>query len=344
MSSPTDRSYESGDPSPYAPRWVRNAPPQPRAPVRSPLVPQGSETDDQYTLHRDDAVGTDRAPPFSEGAEEESFAVGDFRVPRSLDPGIVPDPWAERGVRLRRYRLLGMLGRLALAGSAAAIVALLVVGKLSVPGSTGATEQADTSPAFGTHVSAPPNKPQEPPIVAQETSEPPPQQIALADPATPVTAPRPSVPVPPAAMAPAAVAPAAMPPPVAVAPAAPILTTPAPEPAAATPPAPAAGPAASAPASELAPEELAALLQRGQHLAASGDIAAARLTLRPAAEARNAQAALALGATYDPVVLHSLGIFGVTPDVAMARGWYEKAREYGSAEAPRRLDMLAKTQ
>ena len=51
----------------------------------------------------------------------------------------------------------------------------------------------------------------------------------------------------------------------------------------------------------------------------------------------------ALGATYDPVVFRSLGIFGVTPDVAMARSWYEKARAYGSAEAPRRLELLAKS-
>ena len=80
-------------------------------------------------------------------AEGAKVVIGDLRVPRSLDPGIVPDPWVERGVRLRRYRLLGMLGRLALAGSAAAIVALLAVGKLSVPATTGATEQADTSPS-----------------------------------------------------------------------------------------------------------------------------------------------------------------------------------------------------
>jgi len=325
MSSPTDRSYEPGDPSPYAPRWVRSAPPPRRAPVRSPLVPDG-ETDDEHMLRRDDAVGAEHAPPLAEGAEEESFVIGDFRVPRSLDPGIVPDPWAERGVRLRRYRVLGMLGRLALAGSAAAIVALLVVGKLSVPETTGATEQADTSPAFGTRFSAPPSKPQEPPIVAQEASDPPPQQVALADPAAPVIASRPSVAVAPAPPVP--------PPPAAAA---------SPAPAAAAPPAPPAEPAASAPASELSLEELAALLKRGQQLAASGDIAAARLTLRPAAEGRNAQAALALGATYDPVVLRSLGIFGVTPDVAMARSWYEKAREYGSAEAPRRLEVLAKS-
>jgi hypothetical protein len=318
MSSPTDQNYEPGDPSPYAPRWVRNAPPPRREPVRSPLVPDGGETDDAHMLRHEDAVGVDHEPPRAEGADEEGFTVGDFRVPRSLDPGIVPDPWAERGVRLRRYRVLGMLGRLALAGSAAAIVALLVVDKLSVPGSSGATEPADTAPAFATRYSAPPSKPQEPPIVAQEASDPP-QQVALADPATSVAAPRPSV----AAAPPAPVPPA---------------------PVAATPPAPAAEPAASAPAAELSPEELAALLKRGQQLAASGDIAAARLTLRAAAEARNAQAALALGATYDPVVLHSLGIFGVTPDKAMARGWYQKANEYGSAEAPRRLEMLAKSQ
>ncbi len=330
MSSPTDRNYEPGDPSPYAPRWVRSAPPQRSAPVRSPLVPDGAQADDEHTLLRDEV--SKHAPPAA--ADEDGFAVGDFRVPRSLDPGIVPDPWTERGLRLRRYRVFGMLGRLALAGSAAAIVALLAVGKLSLPGTNGATEQADTSPSFGTRFSTPASKPQEPPIVAQEASDPPQQQVALADPATPVTAPRPSIAVAPPAPAP-------VPPPPAPAAAAPPVQAAAAPPA---PAAPAAEPVASAPTPELSAEDLAALLKRGQQLAASGDIAAARLTLLPAAEARNAQAALALGATYDPVVLRSLRILGVTPDVAMARSWYENAKEYGSAEAPRRLEMLAKRQ
>jgi hypothetical protein len=329
MSSPTDRGYQPDDPSPYAPRWVRNAPPPRRTPVPPPLAHDGEETNEGYALHHDDAIGSE-APPLAASApvDEDGFVVEDFRVPRSLDPGIVPDPWAERGARLRRYRVLGMLGRLALAGSAAAIVAVLAVGKLSVPGSSGATEQADTSPAFGTRFSAPTTKSEPPPIVAQEPSDPPQQVAALADPGTSVAAPRQSVAVAPAAPVPPA--PAALPPPPA---------------AAAVPaPAPTAEPAASTPAPELSPEDLAALLKRGQQLAASGDIAAARLTLRPAAEAHNAHAALALGATYDPVVLRSLGIFGVTPDVAMARGWYEKAKAYGSAEAPRRLELLARSQ
>jgi len=313
MSSPTDRGHEPGDPSPYAPRWVRNAPQQRRAPVQPPLVPDGDA--DETNVHHEDAIGSGQAPPLAAAAplgHDEGFVVGDFRVPRSLDPGIAADPWAERGVRLRRYRLLGMLGRLALAGSAAAIVALLAVGRFSLPGSTSATEHAETQPSLATRFSASDSKPQQPPIVAEEASEPP-QQVALADPSTPVTAPRPAVPVAP----PVAVAPPASP--------------------------AAVAPTASAPTPELSPDDLAVLLKRGQQLAASGDMAAARLTLRPAAEAHNAQAALALGATYDPVVLRSLGIFGVTPDVAMARSWYEKARAYGSAEAPRRLELLAKS-
>jgi TPR repeat protein len=87
-------------------------------------------------------------------------------------------------------------------------------------------------------------------------------------------------------------------------------------------------------------EEVAALLQRARKLAEAGDVAAARLVLRRAAEAHSAQAALALGGMYDPIVLRQLGIHGVMPDIAEARGWYEKAKDYGSAEASQRLQML----
>jgi len=87
-------------------------------------------------------------------------------------------------------------------------------------------------------------------------------------------------------------------------------------------------------------EELAVLLKRGKDLIATGDLAAARLVLRRAAEANDAEAALALGATYDPLVLRQLKVYGFTPDAAMARSWYEKAAELGSSAAPRRLEML----
>jgi hypothetical protein len=118
-------------------------------------------------------------------------------------------------------------------------------------------------------------------------------------------------------------------------------------------PSPAAGPqrpAAPAPSelSSVVPsatgpdrEEVAALVSRGQTYLANGEVVSARLVFRRAAEAGDAQAALALGGTYDPLVLKSLGVIGVAADKAQARGWYQKAAELGSREAPQRIDQLA---
>jgi TPR repeat protein len=89
-------------------------------------------------------------------------------------------------------------------------------------------------------------------------------------------------------------------------------------------------------------EEITIILKRGKDLIASGDLAAARLVLQRAANANDAEAALALGATYDPFVLRELKVYGLTADAGMARIWYEKAKEYGSEAATRRLEMLAK--
>src|SRR5216683_1582986 len=91
----------------------------------------------------------------------------------------------------------------------------------------------------------------------------------------------------------------------------------------------------------LDPSEIASSLRRGNDLIASGDLAAARLVLRRAANAGDARAAMTLAGTYDPVVLEKLGVHGFVPDVAMARVWYEKAKKFGSAEAPQRLELLA---
>ena len=87
-------------------------------------------------------------------------------------------------------------------------------------------------------------------------------------------------------------------------------------------------------------EEINLLLKRGKELIATGDLAAARLVLQRAADANHAEAALALGATYDPFVLRELKVYGFMPDAAMARVWYEKAIGLGSPAAPRRLEML----
>jgi hypothetical protein len=95
------------------------------------------------------------------------------------------------------------------------------------------------------------------------------------------------------------------------------------------------------PAPRLDAEEIAVLLKRGQELVAVGDLASARVVLRRAAEAHDARAALALAGTYDPLVLEKLAVYGLRADISLARSWYETAKEFGSAEAPRRLEMLA---
>jgi hypothetical protein len=104
----------------------------------------------------------------------------------------------------------------------------------------------------------------------------------------------------------------------------------------------AADPSAPALQRQLDGEQIILLLKRGKDLIATGDLAAARLVLQRAADANHAEAALALGATYDPFVLRELKVYGFTPDAAMARVWYEKAIELGSPAAPRRLEMLTK--
>lgn len=108
----------------------------------------------------------------------------------------------------------------------------------------------------------------------------------------------------------------------------------------------AAAPVAEPPAPEpsihhLDPDAIASLLKRADALIASGDVAAARLVLRRAADAGDAHAAMTLAETYDPAFLEKLGVHGFVPDLAMARSWYEKARAFGSAEAPQRLETLA---
>jgi TPR repeat protein len=90
--------------------------------------------------------------------------------------------------------------------------------------------------------------------------------------------------------------------------------------------------------------EIASSLSRGDALIASGDLAAARLVLRRAADAGDARAAMTLAETYDPAVLEKLGVHGVVPDLAKARGWYEKAKQFGATEATQRLELLASKQ
>jgi hypothetical protein len=92
---------------------------------------------------------------------------------------------------------------------------------------------------------------------------------------------------------------------------------------------------------QLDPEEIAMLIRRAEDFLTTGDLSAARLFLRRAAGAGHAQAALALGLTFDPGFLAEQGVLGFAPDPAQARSWYERAVELGSSEAARRLERLA---
>jgi hypothetical protein len=125
------------------------------------------------------------------------------------------------------------------------------------------------------------------------------------------------------------------------------LTVAAAPPAAAVPP-PAAAPQAAAappvvaapPPRRLAPDELATLMTRAKALLAAGDIPPARLLLERAAEAQEASAALMLAQTYDPSVLGTQDTRNINTDPVLARTWYQRAAQLGSADAQRRLSQL----
>ena len=88
-------------------------------------------------------------------------------------------------------------------------------------------------------------------------------------------------------------------------------------------------------------EQIKLLMKQGEQFIAAGDVVTARTAFQRAAEAGDAKAAVALGATYDPTVLAKLGVVGISADVAKARSWYQKAEKLGSPEAKRRLEALA---
>ena len=97
----------------------------------------------------------------------------------------------------------------------------------------------------------------------------------------------------------------------------------------------------AAPLRRIDPDEVQFLFERGEEFVAAGDFAAARIVFERAAEAGHARAAFALAATYDPLVLRRFGIKSLTADLDKARAWYEKAFGLGSAEASRRIALLA---
>lgn len=83
----------------------------------------------------------------------------------------------------------------------------------------------------------------------------------------------------------------------------------------------------------LSAEDVAAIRSRGDVLLSMGDVTSGRLFYERAAAAGDAQAAIRLGATYDPKFILEVPLRGVRGDMAVALDWYRRARNLGAAEA-----------
>jgi hypothetical protein len=341
MSSPLDRELGPDEPSPFAPKWVRDA-----------------------AERKSNAQSTSENPEFS--TPDESFVIEQYRVPRSLEPTLMPEGRPIPG--------FGSKLGLAISIAIAAGVALLVVDKFSAEREVVAKKE--TSPSFASRFSGQGSdaREQESSILGRQPAlrlsdiqgvlrapgAPFPLNVSLSGLATGATilidglangstlnvgrasgtngwrfsaADLGSVLV--------------QPPRTFIGPMDLVLELRLADDSVADRKrlrlewigAPAQGSRLSV--RQLDREEISALLKRGEDFIANGDLASARLVLQRAAEGGDPRAALMLAGTYDPIVLEKLGIQGFASDIAAARTWYERAKEFGSAEAMRRLEMLA---
>src|SRR5262249_37155928 len=138
MSSPLDRDFGPDEPSPYAPKWVRDAADarRGRTAERRDTASGGPEDLDAKDLRRPSAP----PPP------NEPVLVDRYRLPRSLEPTLMPEPWPASRAR----SALGLLARFTVAAAIAALVALFVVGNFP---KSWLTAQKQESPSFGSRFS-----------------------------------------------------------------------------------------------------------------------------------------------------------------------------------------------
>src|SRR6516164_1440992 len=83
------------------------------------------------------------------------------------------------------------------------------------------------------------------------------------------------------------------------------------------------------------------LIKHGQKMVEVGYLAGARAYFKRAVEAGSGEAAVLLGATYDPAFIDKMGAQGIKPDLMEARSWYERAKQLGVADADAKLAELA---
>jgi hypothetical protein len=82
------------------------------------------------------------------------------------------------------------------------------------------------------------------------------------------------------------------------------------------------------------------LIEHGQKMIDVGYLAGARAYFQRAAEAGSGEAALQLGATYDPDFIDRIGAQGIKADPQEASAWYERAKQLGVEGAEAKLKAL----
>ncbi len=85
---------------------------------------------------------------------------------------------------------------------------------------------------------------------------------------------------------------------------------------------------------------LDAYLEHGQKLLDDGDVTGARAFFSRVADSGDPRGAEAMGLTYDPNYIVSIGIRGLQPDPEAASRWYRRAMDLGSKDAMDRLEHL----
>jgi len=105
---------------------------------------------------------------------------------------------------------------------------------------------------------------------------------------------------------------------------------------------PSLAPEPAKPAARKANPNEAAYMARAKTLLDSGDVSGARAIFETLALQGSAAGAMAMGETYDPVILRTMVVKGLEPDPEKARKWYLKAEALGGPYARSRLNELAR--
>ena len=90
-------------------------------------------------------------------------------------------------------------------------------------------------------------------------------------------------------------------------------------------------------------DRVADLMAHGNKMIAVGYFAGARAYYQRAAEAGSGEAALAVGATYDPAFISALRVQGIKPDREAAETWYGRAAALGITDRAGKLAGLKRT-